>query len=163
MRIPLILGFIGTLLILSVIGTETPFSTMSATKDFTLTSSSGSIPILLDPSDPEAVHIAAGNFAEDIYRLTGSKPELFHDSLDGRVERAVIVCTSGSKLASRMRSSSHSAQTVLGKKPELESMLQHLDGRSESYEGRVISTPLEGVEEALVLVGSDRVSVMSIQ
>ena len=118
---------------------------------FVLGTASKVLPILLNSNDAEAVHIAAGHFAEDLERILGAKPHIYHDSVPRGVQRAIVVCTVHSKLASLLRHGSDGAG--------VEEMTNSLEGKWESFEGRVMDKPIEGLGEALVLIGSDRVSL----
>jgi hypothetical protein len=86
----------------------------------TFASTTSALPILLDSTDHESVHIAARTFADDVLRVVGIKPEVYFDSLTEGTGAAgvVVVC----------------------------------------FEIGVRERPLEGVREALLLVGSDKVS-----
>lgn len=114
-------------------------------------SAAAALPILYDSGDSEAIHIAVRTFAEDILRVTGVKPEVYADTLPDGTASAIIAATVGSALLQR-----------LGKKrtkPSTEDHLAPLDGKWESFDARVVSEPLEGLDEALVVAGSDRVGV----
>ncbi|ORX34409.1 hypothetical protein BD324DRAFT_635737 [Kockovaella imperatae] len=119
---------------------QEPFK-MSSSTPFVLASSSSALPILLDSTDSKAVHIAANNFASDIHRVTGAKPDVHVDALPSGSKQAIIVCTAGSKLASKLRA---------------EALVQKVEGKWESFQGAVLQSPVDGVEESLVLIGSDR-------
>lgn len=101
-------------------------------------------PILLDSSDDYAIHIAAVNFAKDIERVTGVRPRVYNDTLPKGTTTAVVVGTSGSGLVGGIG-------------------LEHvreLEGKWEAFDARVVQR-VRGLEEALVISGSDRVSTGS--
>ena len=157
------------LVVISVVmslGVPNPLSFQPSSNGFLLASSSDSfaLPILLDSSDPEAVHIAAKAFAGDLAKVTGVEPEVHMDSLPGAIKQAIIVCTAASKLASSLRwgrkaNAQQGAQVPLSSSEASPDLRAQVEGKWEAYEGAVISEPMEGVEEALVLIGSDRASI----
>ena len=100
------------------------------------------VPILLDSEDDVAIHLAAQTFVDDIFKVTGQTPRLYNDTLPKGTQKAIIAGSAGSRLIEGMA------------KEEYEG----LRGKWESYDVRVQSKPVNGVEEALVAVGSDRVS-----
>jgi hypothetical protein len=55
--------------------------------------------ILLDSKDEEAVHIAANTFADDIARVTGTRPTVYIDSVPKGTSNTIVACTSSSSLA----------------------------------------------------------------
>ena len=97
------------------------------------------ITIVTDSTDPEALHIAASTFADDIHRVTGSRPEVFNDTAPDWADRVVMVGTAASPLVS----SSAGASAI--------------QGRWEAYDIRVVDAPVDGVKEALIITGSDKV------
>ena len=101
-------------------------------------------PLLLDSEDNEAIHVAAQTFADDIYRVTGVRPELYNDTLPRDVSSAVIVGSVSSRLISGLDGSNEHTEG--------------LKGKWESFDVRVAAKPQKGLKEALVVVGSDRVS-----
>ncbi|ORY28970.1 hypothetical protein BCR39DRAFT_533377 [Naematelia encephala] len=94
------------------------------------------LPILLDSSDVAAIHVAASTFADDIQRVTDIRPNLYNDSLPSGTDKAILVGTVGSSLISK------TGATV--------------DGDWEAYYSGVMSSPFDGVSEALVIAGSDK-------
>jgi hypothetical protein len=113
----------------------------------TFASTTSALPILLDSTDHESVHIAARTFADDVLRVVGIKPEVYFDSLTEGTGAAgvVVVCTIDGQLGQQ-----------LGRTAD--SVSHSLVGQWESFEIGVRERPLEGVKEALLLVGSDKVS-----
>jgi hypothetical protein len=95
-------------------------------------------PLLLDSEDDEAIHIAAHSFIEDIERVTGVKIGVYNDTLPRGVKRGIVVGSVGSRV-------------VKG------DWTKGMKGRWEVWDARVVSG-YKGLEEALVLSGSDRVS-----
>lgn len=145
----------------AALGLPSPLVFAPALDALTIASSSAALPILYDSSDPEAVRIAVTTFAQDVLRVTGVQPEVYADALPDGISAAIIVGTLGSLLLKSVRGAGNapseaedSAQAPLanGKKRELD------ESDWESFEARIVSQPLKGVKEALVVAGSDRVS-----
>lgn len=99
-------------------------------------------PLLLDSQDDVAVHIAALTFADDVKKVTGLKVALYNDTLPGHIKTAIIVGSIESRVVRDVKGVN----------------LDGLEGKWESYDARVMSKALKGLDEALVVVGSDRVS-----
>jgi len=119
---------------------------------------SSALPILYDSGDPDAVHIAVRTFAEDVFRVTGTKPQIYADALPDGTASAIIAATVGSTLVKRIRkkrSGTERVQAVL----QSADPLAALDDQWEAFDARVIEEPLEGLKEALLVAGSDRVRV----
>ena len=110
---------------------------------FLIAARSQAVPLLLDSSDDQAIHVAAQTFAHDVYRVTGRRPELYNDTLPNHVDDAVIIGSMSSSLISGLNDHER---------------LAHLDGKWESYDVRVVAKPRKGLKKALVVAGSDRVS-----
>lgn len=110
--------------------------------DFTIGSDSGSCPIIVDSNDDEAIHIAARTFALDVGKVVGSTPEVVDLAL--AASTAVIACTIGSQLAASIGDRIKEPREIL-------------TGKWESFHVSVVSQPLDGIQEALVVLGSDRV------
>lgn len=102
------------------------------------------VPFLLDSKDDIAIHLAANVLARDIHTITGYRPIVYNDTLPANVSSAVIVGSVGSEVVGNTR---HSG----ARKDELE-------GKWESYDARIVQEPLNGLDSALVITGSDRVS-----
>ncbi len=99
--------------------------------------------VYVDPGDSPAVLRAAGDFVADIGRVTGKDAEL-RKEVSGLSGRPVIVGTIGqSKLIDQLVSSSK--LDVKGVK-----------GAWESHIVQIIDKPMAGVDQALVIAGSDR-------
>ena len=123
---------------------------------FVLAGPNFALDIILDAHDPAAVHIAARSFADDVQRITGSQPRLRNGtagSVGDENHQAIVVGTIGSKLirqVERARWSGTDGQKVI-------SSPESLKGKWESYEVEVVDRPLKGLNDALVVTGSDRV------
>ena len=107
---------------------------------FTLVEDGKPLPILVLQSEDKAILHAAGNLVEDFERVTGVRP-VMTESVSA--ERAVIIASVGSPLAVKMQER--------GKVD-----VSELAGCREKYLMQTVSDPLEGVGEALVILGSDR-------
>ena len=112
--------------------------------------SSLALPILLDSQDAEAIHIAARSFAEDVFRVVGVRPEIYHDTLPHGSSGAIVAATVSSTLMKGLQKGSIGAQVVMT------SGSSELEGQWESYEMKVHSGVM-GTKDALVITGSDRV------
>lgn len=107
---------------------------------FTLLENGNPTAILIDAEDNVAVQIAAGNLQADFQRVCGKKAELVH-APEGK--RMIIVGTLESRIIK---------QLVKNKKMNP----TQLKGKCEMYLMTVVKNPFENVDEALVIVGSDR-------
>ena len=84
--------------------------------------------------------IAAGNLQQDILQVCGKKPELLTSTSS---KRCIIAGTYGTPFIKKLMSA--------GKIDKKE-----LDGKNEKYILQVIANPCEGIDEAVVIIGSDR-------
>lgn len=107
---------------------------------FTLVESSSPVNVCVDPADDSAVRIAAGNLCADFGRVTGNDAALV-DIPDGR--RVVIAGTVGTPLIDRLIADGKISGS-------------DLKGKNEKYIMKVVPSPAYGVNEALVIAGSDR-------
>lgn len=106
---------------------------------FTLISESSPIKILYDPSDFKGVQIALGNLSDDFERVCGSKAALCPTP---ESRNMVIAGSLGSKLIQS-----------LAKDGKLD--ISGLAGKIEKYIITFVDNPLDGIDEALVIAGSD--------
>lgn len=102
-------------------------------------------PLLLDSNDNEAIHLAAQTFARDVYWVTGVRPELYNDTLPKGTPHAIVVGSVDSDLIKGVKGGEE---------------IKQLQGKWESYDVRV--REYKGLEKALVVVGSDRVGLVSV-
>lgn len=107
---------------------------------FTLLENGTPNAILVDGQEDAGVKIAAGNLSEDFKRVSGKAADLQTAPGSGRM---VIVGT----LASR-----YIKELAKAKKIDA----SQLEGKNEKYLMTVVSSPLKGVDEALVIAGSDK-------
>jgi len=90
------------------------------------------VPIITDSSDAHSVHLAASTFADDLERVTGSRPWVGNDTVPDWASKVIMVGTGSGN---------------------------GLEGKWEAFDIRVVSNPMEGVEEALMIAGSDKVGL----
>ncbi|HEV2437766.1 MAG TPA: glycosyl hydrolase 115 family protein [Verrucomicrobiae bacterium] len=114
----------------------------SGTADFTLFDGQNAAPIFVETNDEPAVIRAAGDLAGDVQRVAGVKPELINSSNDQT--NLVIIGTLG-----------HS-RTVDRLAADGKLDVSGVRGAWESYVLQVIPHPWPGIEQALVIAGSDR-------
>ena len=118
-----------------------PFVVFTATGNhFPLVANGVPCPIYIDSSEDKGVMIAAGNLQQDILQVCGKKPELLTSASS---KRCIIAGTYGTPFIKKLVSA--------GKIDKKE-----LDGKNEKYILQVIANPCEGVDEAVVIIGSDR-------
>lgn len=96
--------------------------------------------ILIDEQEDAGVRIAARNLQSDFERVTGKAAELLSQP---DAKRMIIVGTLDSRYI-----------RLLTKAKKIDASL--LKGKNEKYLLTVVSAPLPGVEEALVIAGSDK-------
>lgn len=113
---------------------------MPVTGYFPLVADGAPCSLKIDPLEDQGVKIAVENLQQDILRVCGMKPELL-DTANPR--RCVIIGTYSSPLIKKM--------VATGKIDDKE-----LAGKNEKYVIRLITSPCEGIDEALIIVGSDR-------
>ena len=111
-------------------------STEAGPDRFTLISNSAPVPVLVADSERPGILIAARNLQSDFERVCGQK------AASGPAERCIIA---GSLESPYIRS--------IVKAGLLDA--SQLEGKVEKYIMTVLERPLEGVEEALVIAGSD--------
>lgn len=100
-------------------------------------------PIFVDEADYEGVRVAAAHVQADIAGVTGKRPELTF----GRPAAAKVAVIAG----------------TLGKSVLIDGLVQSgtirvdaIAGKWESFQIATVAKPMPGVEQALVIVGSDR-------
>lgn len=111
--------------------------------DFTLTEDGQTVPLFISDEDDPGVNRALGDLQEDFQRVTETLPELYEGDTP-ETERAIIVGT-------------------LGKSPVIDQLVEdgkidetHLQGKWETFILQVVEEPLPGIDEALVIAGSDK-------
>ena len=111
----------------------------SSSDHFSIADHGSLVPIITDSTDPEALHVAASTFADDLERVTGSRPAVCNDTVPDWADRVIMVGTASSPLVSSRDGSNA------------------ISGKWEAYDIRVASSPVDGVSEALIVTGSDKV------
>jgi hypothetical protein len=105
---------------------------------FPLVASGQAANLIVDPSDIEVVSVVAEAFSKDVEMITGVKP-----AIDGTLsETPVIIGTLGSSFITQLVGANKIDATKLADKWE-------------TFLISVVENPLPGVEQALVIVGSD--------
>lgn len=133
------------LLCLSFIGLITfaaePFVAFSpATDHFPLVMNGTPCPILMDAKEDEGVKIAIENLRQDLFNVCDVKPEA---SATVKSKRCLLIGTFQSPLIQQLVSNGKINKN-------------DLNGKNEKYILQVVTNPCEGVDEALVIAGSDK-------
>jgi hypothetical protein len=114
-----------------------------APTDFALARPGHVAPLVVETSNDRAVRRAAADLQADLERVTGQRPALL-DSLPAPARTCVLVGTLGqSSLIDRLVADQRIDAT-------------NLPGAWESFVIQAVSAPWPGVDQALVIVGSDR-------
>ena len=108
---------------------------------FTLIHQSQPVPIIVDGKDKKGILIAAQNLQNDFERVCGQKPQLLNSS-----SQSIAQCIIAGSLESSYIQSLIKAKKIDGKE---------LKGKVEKYIMTVVSNPTAGIDEALVIAGSD--------
>lgn len=109
-------------------------------ENFTLVEQGTPTALLIDPQDDAGVLIAARNLQEDFFRVSSNRPALYEQP---EVKRAIIVGTLNSRYIRQLIQE----RKIDGKE---------LKGKCEKYLMLTVSNPLPGMDEALVIAGSDK-------
>ncbi|WP_116106310.1 glycosyl hydrolase 115 family protein [Lewinella sp. IMCC34191] len=99
--------------------------------------------ILYDAEDEKLVQLAAGFLADDMERVTGSRPSL-HTDKQVSADRLVLIGTIGQS----------ALIDDLVRRGKLQ--VSEIDGEWERFIIQTIKRPMKGVKEALVIAGSDK-------
>jgi hypothetical protein len=116
----------------------------AAAEEFTLASVRGTVPIVVSARDFPGVLRAVGDLRADVGRVAGMEPTLSTDVLPAGARQIVLVGTLGrSALIDRLVNEGKlSAEGVAG--------------RWETFVRQVVRNPVAGVDQALVIAGSDK-------
>jgi hypothetical protein len=108
---------------------------------FCITNSGKSVPLLISSTDYPGVIKALRDLQHDIDAVTNAEPRLFMDTIPS-ARKILIVGTFGSPIIDKL----------------INSRLLNTDikGKWETYRIQVVKNPFPGVEEALVIAGSDK-------
>ena len=134
--IPIVLG--SFLPLVSAIGGKQCLTFNTNDDPFVIADHGSLVPIITDSSDSASIHLAAATFADDLERVTGTRPVVYNDTVPDWAQKVVMVGTVSSGL-------------LAGLQP------RDLEGQWEAYDVRIVPGPISGVEEALVVMGSDKV------
>ncbi len=115
------------------------FNTLS-TDRFTILEKGYPTPILLDENEDEGVVIAVENLINDFFRVAENKPALFHTP---KKERLIIIGQLNSCFIKELAEA---------KKIDVSGLQE----KNEKYLITTLFNPMPGVDEALVIVGSDK-------
>lgn len=118
-------------------------SYISTEKGFSISENGISTPIYISDNDFIGVQKIAQKFQEDIKRVTNVKPSIITDKNPSKGNSIIIGTIGNSKLID---------QLIADKKLEASS----IKGKWETFLITTIKNPFEGVDEALVIVGSDK-------
>jgi hypothetical protein len=130
---------LGSLLpLVSAIGGKQCLTFNTDNDPFVIADHGSLVPIITDSSDSASIHLAAATFADDLERVTGSRPGVYNDTVPDWAQRVVMVGTVSSGLLAGLDK-------------------RGLEGQWEAYNIRVVDSPVDGVESALVITGSDKV------
>ena len=142
MKIKKILCLVAVFMTLSAMAIDHPKATLPVVSGdrFTLVENGKPLPIIVSQSEDKAILHAAANLVEDFERVTGVKPVIAEKIA---ADRAVIIVSAQSALALDM-----------DKRGKID--LSQVSGCNEKYLMQTVSEPVEGIGEALVIVGSDR-------
>lgn len=107
---------------------------------FPLVTNSTPCPIYMDTEEDEGVKIAIANLQNDLLKVCGIKPEA---NVDVKSKRCLLIGTYQTSLIQRLVSAGKISKN-------------DLDGKNEKYILQIVTNPCEGVDEALVITGSDK-------
>src|SRR3989442_3578055 len=110
---------------------------------FPIVSGSAVSPVYVDDRDYSLVKRAGGFLQNDIQMVTGKKPEILNTLPTSGKNMIIIGTLDKSALINRL---------VEEKKMNVDS----LKGKWEGYKLQVVDKPFNGIENALVIVGSDK-------
>jgi hypothetical protein len=139
------LGFIMPLFLAVPAASQEPVyvTSITAQNQFTLSGTKGSAALAISSEEYPGVISALKNLKTDIGKVTGREPEIIYTNLPGQKE-IVIVGTIGK--------SPMIDQLVKNKKLDVKLII----GKWESFIIQTIKSPFPGVDEALVIAGSDK-------
>lgn len=116
---------------------------ISESTGFTISNKGKTIPIYLSQKDYSGVLKVAKIFQEDIERVTDVKPVLIKDKIPSEGTAIIIGTIGKSELIDRL---------IVDNKLDVSS----IEGKWETFLIETIKNPFEGVDEVLVIVGSDK-------
>ncbi|HSV87682.1 MAG TPA: glycosyl hydrolase 115 family protein [Bacteroidales bacterium] len=124
--------------------THDGYLSKSRTPDCFVLAENGQVaPVLIAANDHPGLVRIAGYFLNDLFNITGEKPQLLTDSARG-AENVIIVGTIG-------HSSLIDELTTAGK-----IQIADIKGKREIYLKQVVNNPLPGIDRAFVIAGTDK-------
>lgn len=129
--------------------TEVPSPAPTVDKSFELASANHSAQIFLDEkgADYEGLKLVANCFAEDVKLVADAEPDIVTDESELTGTPVIAGSIGNNEIISRL--------AVEGKLD-----LSPIEGKWETYRMAVVENPLEGIERALVIAGSDKRGTM---
>ena len=125
------------------IGNDHYISTSKDKNTFILSESGKSTPLLIESNDHKGVIRALKDLQTDIGKVTGNKPDVVYDDLPS-ADEIVIVGTLGKS-------------SVIDKLADNGKLnVDSISGKWEHFLIQVVENPMEGVDKALVIAGSDK-------
>ncbi|KAK7447067.1 hypothetical protein VKT23_014279 [Stygiomarasmius scandens] len=117
----------------------------SSSSNFAVVQGGNAAPILLSEDDWPGVQRAASDFADDIERVTGTRPSLSNSTMSAsNASQLIIVGTLGK--------SALIDQVINATQMDVSS----IQGSWEAFMGMTVANPLPGVDSAYVIVGADK-------
>ena len=134
--------FLVLFLLVSVTATAADFVAFSASKDdFAISKDNQPASMLIDPSERKGLKLAVKNLQSDLNKVTGETPSIVHTL--PKASSLIVVGTLENSTAIK----------ALQKAGKIN--LQAIQGQWEAYQIQLVSQPFEGVDQALVITGSD--------
>ena len=115
----------------------------SSNTDFPVVDAGKPVPLLTDSLDAEVVGIAARAVAQDIGLISGTIPKVIYEPLSAGKNIIVAGTIGHSKFIDELIASNRIDVTSI-------------QGKWEAHQLEVIMSPFQGIDKALVIVGSDR-------
>ena len=143
MKKKLFLTIFANLLIMQFLFSQNFVAEKNELGAFPVVTSSQTTSIYVDENDDWLVHKAASLLQNDIEMVTGKKPEII-STLPSTIKNVIIIGTIG--------------QSSLIQKLATEKKLDvtNIKGKWETFKLQTINNPLKGIENAFVIVGSDK-------
>lgn len=110
--------------------------------DFAVFHGENTANIVIDPNEPQGVHLAVANLQNDLQKVTGHKPDILHHATTDHP--MIIVGT--------LQNSAILQSLEQQGKIDLAPLREHW----EAFSIELVNNPMPGVEQALVLAGNDK-------
>nr|WP_293749046.1 glycosyl hydrolase 115 family protein [uncultured Paraglaciecola sp.] len=129
-------------LLVSDTASAADFITFSASKgSFAISKDNQPTSMFIDPSERNGLKLALKNLQSDLHKVTGETPNIIHSI--AKAQMLIIVGTLDNSGPIK----------ALQKSGKID--IQAIQGQWEAYQIQLVSQPFEGVEQALVISGSD--------